>query len=309
MTALRTALAITGLSVALLAVSAPANAAGPALPSGDTLVAASCLTDTPAVLFEVNSTTGVSTGDGPGNAGYECAYQAAWDESTSTLYGTIWDTNSVLVRWNTVSGALTEIAPIIDGVTPVGVDTMVIGLDGVAYVLEDAELYELDLSTGAATDLGLLAALTDDAYAFSVDPATGDLYLLAENGDLFTVDPVTVTATYVATWTFSAAGSNTWGLAIDRAGTAWVVEAPGASAYSALYSTPLATFGVAPVSSGDIVDGATGTGFDGWWVTLIDTPVRLANTGVDVTPIAATGVLLGLVGAALMMRRRGTRAS
>ena len=43
MTALRTALAVTGLSIALLAVAAPANAAGPSLPDGDTLIAASCL--------------------------------------------------------------------------------------------------------------------------------------------------------------------------------------------------------------------------------------------------------------------------
>ena len=306
MTALRTALAVTGLSIALLAIAAPANAAGPSLPDGDTLIAASCLGGTDATIFDVNSTTGATTAIGSGNAGYECAYQASWDASSKTLYGTIWDADSVLVKWDTLTGALVEVGPVLDGVTPVDVDTLVIGLDGAAYVLDFNELYRVDLATGAATDLGALAALTTNAYGAAVDPTTGILYLLGEDGDLFTLDPVAVTATYVASWTFSAEAENVYGLAIDSAGIAWVVEYPGDTVYSALYSTPLATFGVAPVLSGDIVDTATTLNYNSWWVTIIDTPVKpaLANTGVDVAPIAATGLLLGLVGVTLVVRRR-----
>ena len=310
MTALRNALAVAGLSIALLAVAAPVHAAGPALPNGDTLVAASCETGDDATLFTVDSTSGVGTAVSAGNAGYECAYQASWDNSTKTLYGTIWDTNSTLVKWDTLTGALVEIGPILDGVTNVDVDTLVIGLDGTAYALENQELFEVDLATGAATDLGNLVNLSVDAYGSAVDPATGVLYFLQEDGDLFSVDPIAVTATFVAGWSMQDGATNTYGLAIDRAGTAWVVQFPGASVYSALYSTPLATFGVAPVLSGDIVNTATGLDFVGWWVTIIDTPVKpaLANTGLDVAPVAAAGLLLGLVGIGLVARRRVARA-
>lgn len=311
MPALRNALAVAGLSIALLAVAAPAHAAGPALPDGDTLVAASCVSKVGATLFDVNSTSGASAAVGSPNAPLICAYQAAWDNSTKTLYGTIWDTDSVLVKWDTLTGALVEIGPILDGVTPVNLDALVIDLNGNAYGLETTsfDLYEIDLATGAATDLGNLAAVTNHAYGFTVDPATGTLYLLQQDGDLLTVDPVAVTATYVATWPLQDGASATYGLAIDRAGTAWVVQYPGGTVYSALYSTPLASFGVAPVLSGDIVNSATGDDFVGWWVTIIDTPVKpaLASTGVDVAPIAAVGLLLGLVGVGLVARRRVAR--
>lgn len=72
------------------------------------------------------STTGAATALGSGNAGYECAYQASWDASSKTLYGTIWDADSVLVKWDTLTGALVEVGPVLDGVTPVDVDTLVI---------------------------------------------------------------------------------------------------------------------------------------------------------------------------------------
>ena len=81
----------------------------------------------------------------------------------------VWDADSVLVKWNTLTGALVEVGPVLDGVTPVDVDTLVIGLDGAAYVL-DNELYRVDLAPGAATDLGALAALTTNACRAAVTP-------------------------------------------------------------------------------------------------------------------------------------------
>ncbi|MDO7881295.1 hypothetical protein [Antiquaquibacter soli] len=301
-------LAALGVAAALTFAAAPAHAAAPALPAGESLLAASCTEDYPAAeVFRVDPATGVSTAIGTGSFDFVCSYQGAWDRTTSTYYGSVWDSGtSELVTWNLETGVPTKVADILVGDAPVNPYALVIDLEGNAYFNSGVNLYSLDLATGAATLLGPLAALTDDGYGFSVDPSTGDLYLLQENGDLFLVDPVAVTATYVASWTFSTEGTNTWGLAIDSAGTAWVVEYPGDDNYTALWSTPLATFGVDPQLSGNIVDAATGEDFSGWWVALVPAaaPPALAATGFDATPIAVAGGMLALAGLVLVASRR-----
>ncbi|MGX5682515.1 LPXTG cell wall anchor domain-containing protein [Schumannella luteola] len=301
-------LAALGVAAALTFAAAPAHAAAPALPAGEGLLAASCTDAYPAAeIFRVDPATGVSSAIGTGDADFLCNYQGAWDATTSTYYGTIWDNAaSELVTWDLTTGEATKIGDILDGDEPLHPYSLVISLGGAAYFNVDDDLYSLDLTTGAATFLGQLDGITDEAYGFSVDPSTGDLYLLQEDGELFLIDPIAVTATYVATWAFSTEGTNTWGLAIDSAGTAWVVEYPGDENYTALWSTPLATFGVDPLLSGNIVDAATGEDFTGWWVALVPAAAQpaLAATGFDATPIAAAGGMLALAGLALVASRR-----
>lgn len=313
MPSLRVVLGTAALSLGLLALAAPAHAAPPALPDGDQLVASTCNNDFPDLtLLDVNPATGASTELASTEDGY-CGYQGAWDRVTESFYFIAWDSSiSVLLSYDPATGDVTQIGDVVDGATNPNPYALVIDLDGNAYFNWGTELYSIDLTSGEAADLGELAALDGFGYGFSVDPTTGALYLLQEDGELFLIDPLTVTATPVATWTFSATGNFTWGLAIDRAGTAWVVESPGVDdAYSALYSTPLATFGAAPEFSGNLL--ASEASYDGWWVALIpgDEPApapapapQLAATGIDATPMIAIAGMLGLAGLVLVASRR-----
>jgi LPXTG-motif cell wall-anchored protein len=315
MRAIRSAVVTAALAFGLVAVAAPAQAAPPALPEGERLVAASCwnLPYPDVTLFEVDSATGVSNALAADtvNSNY-CGYQGAWDRVTELFYFTTWDSSeSVLLSWDPETAVITEIGTIAEGDVFPNAYALVIDLEGNAYFNDYNDLYSLDLTTGEATLVGELTAVTASGWGFSVDPVTGDLYLLEQDGDLFLVDPDAVTATYVASWPFSDDGDYAYGLAIDGAGTAWVVESPGAdSTYSALWSTPLASFGDTTELSGNIVDSATEGDFSGWWVSLIPAAVappapQLAATGVDATPaIAAAAAVLGLGGILLLARRR-----
>lgn len=315
MRAIRSAVVLTALTFGLVAAAAPAHAAPPALPDGERLVAASCQYPPYAdvTLFEVDSATGASTALASDTVNENfCGYQGAWDRVTGAFYFTTWDSpESVLLSWNPVTGVITEIGVVLDEDVALNPYALVIDLEGNAYFNYSSNLYSLDLETAEATLLGELTAVTTSGWGFSVDPVTGELYLLEQDGDLFLVDIDAVTATYVASWPLSDDADFAYGLAIDSAGTAWVVESPGADDnYSALWSTPLASFGDTVERSGNIVDAATGVGFSGWWVSLIPAAVappapQLAATGVNATPaIAAAAAVLGLGGILLLARRR-----
>lgn len=314
MRAIRSAVVTAAVAFGLIAVASPAQAAPPAIPDGERLVAASCLgPQYPDVtLLEVDSATGASTALGSDTVnGNFCGYQGAWDRVTGDYYFTTWDSpESVLLSWDPVTGVITEIGAIAEEEVSLNPYALVIDLEGNAYFNYFNDLYSLDLETAEAILLGELTAVTTSAWGFSVDPVTGELYLLEEDGDLFLVDPDAVTATYVASWPLSEDAQYTYGLAIDSAGTAWVVESPGADDnYSALWSTPLVSFGDTVERSGNIVDAATGVGFSGWWVSLIPAAVappapQLAATGVAATPAIAAAAVLGLGGILLLARRR-----
>ena len=318
MKTIRSAIAVAIATAAFVAVASPVYAAPPALPAGDQLTSVSC-DGGPATLFTVDSATGSSTAVGASGSELNCAYQGAWDPITGTLYGLIWDNNPILVKYDLATGALTEIGSIVDSLdVSVGAYALAIGLDGTAYINDYDTLYTLDLTTGVATLVGTVAGVTDSAYGFSVDPSTGKLYMLQQSGDLLEInpDPAGPTATLVGTWPLTEEQFDSYGLAIDSAGTAWVTVYPGSDdIYTALYSTPLATFGVDPQLSGNMVDAATADDFNSWWVTLAR-PVapapapapqpQLAATGIDAGSIAGVGVLLGVLGFVLVARRRRT---
>lgn len=305
-------LAIAALSVGFSALALPAQAAPPALPEGDSLVNLSC-DETLTRLFTVDAATGGATAAGEAGVDNYCGYSTSWDVTTGTLYGFTWDEDPELYTFDLTTGAATLVADILDAEgNEVGAYTMAIGVDGEGYVYGASDsgygLYSLELSTGLATLLGPIENV-NDAYGFAVDPQTGVLYLLNSDGDLFQIDPLAVSATPVASWTFTSVGYDTYGLAIDNAGTAWVVEYPGEGAYSALYSTPLATFGVDPQLSGNIVDVDTSIDYSSWWVSLVwpadvAAPApALAATGFDAAPLALGGILLAAAGVVLVSRR------
>jgi hypothetical protein len=110
-------------------------------------------------------------------------------------------------------------------------------------------------------------------------------------------------------------GDYAYGLAIDHAGTAWVVEweLDGDFYGPVLWSTSLADFGVLQELSGEIrnSDSEGQTIFENWWVSVVPAPPvpvvpapALADTGISVVPWAAGALLLGGLGVVLVMRTR-----
>lgn len=290
---LRTIALFAAAAALALGGASSASAAPPALPPGGQLVSISCNTDdTPvATLAVVDAATGIATALGPtADPTFECGYSAAWDASTGTLYGVIYDDVATLVRWDVASQTLVSVGLVEDGIgAGVAVDSIAIDLDGNAYVVSGDTLFSIDLASGLATSLGVLAGdgLSDNAYGFSVDPVTGDLYLLSEQGDLYELDPDAVSTAYLASWTFSPDQIFTRGLAIDANGTAWVVQDAGVS-NSLLSSVPLAGFGDTPEFSGSLeLDGA----YLSWWVAYV--PASLTPPAPVEPTLASTGLEIG----------------
>lgn len=303
---------IAALSAALVLTATPAHAAPPPLPAGDQLIAMSCVSGQPLDLFVVDAASGASTKIASTGAD-ECGYAAAWNAQDARLYFYEYWANE-LVAYDPATATFAVVGPVVDSVdASIVLTAFTIDPDGNAYGIGPAgELYTVDLATGVVTELGTLADLDLYTYGFSADPVTGALYALSESGTLYEIDPVAVTATSVATWPFPSDGSATWGLTIDSLGTAWVVQNPGeAGEYTALWSTPLATFGDTTELSGNLLDTATGTDFDGWWVAVMPAiyPPQLANTGLDAAPLVAGGLgllALGALGVAAAARRSRT---
>lgn len=303
---------IAALSAALVLTATPAHAAPPPVPSGDQLVAMSCFNEGALDLFVVDAASGASTKIA--NTGANgCGYSAAWNAQDSLLYiYEYWEND--LVAYNPATATFAIVGPVVDSLdASIVLTAFTVDPDGNAYGIGPAgELYTVDLATGVVTELGTLADLDLYTYGFSADPVTGTLYALSESGILYEIDPVAITATSVATWPFPGDGSAAWGLTIDSSGTAWVVQNPGeAGEYTALWSTPLATFGDTTELSGNLIDTATGTDFAGWWVAVMPAiyPPQLANTGLDATPLIAGGLgllALGALGVAGAARRSRT---
>jgi hypothetical protein len=281
----------TAVAALTLLTAVPASAAPPALPDGWQLVNITCPSDSTAVIMTVDSATGASTPVASAPADAECGYSGAWDRVTGAAYFTSSDLTTSLLKYDSA---------------------MAIDLAGNAYILNDGGLYSLDLTTGVTTTVADLLEPTSYVYGFSVDPRTGDLYLLDEVGDLYLIDPSqapgTGVDTFVASWSFPNGGSYTWGLAIDGNGTAWVTDNSSTIGYVSLLSVPLDSFGSAtPEYSGELLED--GLYYDAWWVTLIPAPApepQLAATGLDVSTGLATGALVLLAGFGVVMvaRRR-----
>ena len=313
MTRLRRVGVIAAVTAALALTASPALAAPPPVPSGDQLVAMSCFSDAPLDLFVVDPATGTSTEIA--SAGFDgCGYAAAWDTQTIRRYGVEYYTGDLLA-YDPATARFATVGAIADsGGGRIDTYDFAIDPDGNAFGIDaDGNLSSIDLATGLATLLGDLVDLDLYTYGFSADPVTGTLYALSESGTLYEIDPDLVTATAVDTWPFPGDGDDAWGLAIDSAGTAWVVQNPGEDdAYAGLWSTPLATFGDTTEFCCNLVDPATGVAYDGWWVAVMPAiyPPQLANTGVDAAPLVAGGLGLLAVGALVVVAaaRRSRRA-
>lgn len=294
-------LAIATAAVALtMTGSAAALAATPALPDGSQLVTVTCFEDLPATLLAISSLDAATSSLASTDGTYECGYGAAWDSATGVLYAFINDDTTTLLRWDEVAGVLATVGEITDPLdNVVDLDSMAIDLEGNAFGMSGDTLYSLDLATGAATSVGILGGLADNAYGFSVDPVSGDLYALSENGHLYTVDTATPSLTEVATWTFTAGQSWSWGLAIDGNGIAWVNQSTGGSD-TLLSSVPLADFGAEPDVAGDVVFNGD---YASWWLAYVPAHAvapTLANTGVDALSPLVGGAVAVLFGAGIL---------
>src|SRR5688572_12181321 len=66
-------------------------------------------------------------------------------------------------------------------------------------------LYEIDMATGAKTQIGVVSSNAGNIGGFAYDPATGTIYLSSSNNDsLYTLDLATATATLVGAYGDSA---------------------------------------------------------------------------------------------------------
>lgn len=303
---------VTAVAALTLLAASPASAAPPALPDGWQLVTINCsdVSDGPAKIMTVDSATGASSPIATAPAGAVCGYTGAWDRTTDTAYFTAWDSTTALLAYDPATGTVTKVADLSGDST--FAYAMTIDLDGNAYVVYNGDLFSLDLTTGVVTFLAELLEPDPNAYAFAVDPRTGDLYLLDEDGDLYLIDPAqapgTGVDTYVASWTFPEGGEDTWGLTIDDNGTAWVTDTSSDVGYVSLFSVPLDTFGTAtPEFSGELL--LNGEFVDAWWVTVMPAlppQPQLAATGLEVTTGMAVGALALVAGfgVVLLARRR-----
>ena len=321
-------------------VAAPASAAsGRSLPEGSSLYAISCDNDlTNLSVFSIDAATAAATPVGEGTPdSADCAGQAAYNPATSVSYFVAWqfdqETEQSFAILATVDPETGVSLPVsffsIDG-APTNVDSIAIGNDGAAYAIYDDTLYSLDLATGALTELGDLG--DDSFYGFSVDPTTGAFYAVQWNGDVFTIDIATHTATLAADTGLGGDTNYPYSLQIDSNGTFWLEADAYVEDLDGWYSH------LWSISGSDLVGSALLSGVitapEGAFYTesllLVPGPVvpvipaepvvepaavvapvapQLANTGVDAAPIAAGGALVALLGLALpvpAIRRRAT---
>lgn len=302
-------------TIALIGLgAAPANAAPPALPAGDALYTVDCSSAT-LQFYTLDSATASATPIGTGNAEAFCGWDMAWDPTTDTAYTYVQnnDNTTELYSADLVTGGSTLVGEITFNDDNLYVESLAIGLDGVAYVASEGSLYVLDLSTGALALAGVVDGLPSESYGASVDPSTGDLYFLHEGGDLFLVDPTALTATLVGHFDFEAPTFATYGLAIDSAGVAWVMTYAGS--VGNLWSATLADFGGTEEFSGVVTNSVTDEAFYTFSLLLVPgepapAPApALADTGFDSAPLLAGGILLAGLGALLVARGRRTERS
>jgi hypothetical protein len=191
------------------------------------------------------------------------------------------------------------------------------------------DLYSVDLATGELTVLGALGV--EGLYGFAVDPSTGEFFAISPAGLFYSVDVTTGAVTLLGDTGLNAVEFNApFSLQIDSAGILWV-EGDAFEGDSGFVSN-LWSIDPADLAGSSVLSGAI-TGVEGTFYTesllyvpapvvpvvpvvpvepaVVAAPVvpQLANTGVDVAPLAAGGALVALLGVALLVpaiRRRAT---
>lgn len=303
------ALAAAGL---FFATASPAFAAARTIPTGDQMYVLDCdvIDYANAVQgWSVDSTTATVTALPTGNlvAGERCTSQAAYDATTGTSYFIdIRDLDGIfssLFTFDPVTGQSTEVAPFLEGVDPVFVRSIAIGLDGAAYAIDDSEnLFSLDLATG---QLVYIATVDDfNIFGFAVDPTTGQFWIAGDDG-LRTIDVATAAVGTPSFYDFPD-GSSVQSLQVDSAGVFWILNAP------MLEGSVIELWSKFAADNTNELSGVLLEGEDARLATsllIIPTPAEpaLADTGIDASlPLIAGFGILTLGGALLLLRRRAT---
>lgn len=138
------------------------------------------------------------------------------------------------------TGAVVEVAPITASGSPMSsVQGFAIDNAGVGYFTYGDELFRLDLDTAEATPVADFGnGLT--TWGMSRDPRTGSLYAIATNGGVYRMDPSAPSTTLVGTFPYGPDTVETWGIAIDSEGTAWIATREAVTGpYVAVWAVPL----------------------------------------------------------------------
>ena len=107
----------------------------------------------------------------------------------------------------------------------------------IGYVLSDAgDFYEIDVETGTYT---LLGNMLSDWQGMEFDEATGILYAITTT-DLYSIDPVAVTATLVGSLGFTEGEQHPIALGIDN-GVGYIIESYEENSYTVDLNTGTAT--------------------------------------------------------------------
>jgi len=184
-------------------------------------------------------------------------------------------------------------------------DSLTITKSGQAFGTLSNQLYSLALTTGVISHLGVLPGIDENIYGMATNPVNGLIYGIEEEGDIFTIDPVGLTATAVGTFT-QAKVQYIWGLDIDSAGVLWIVtdqsEEGAPSTVPGLWSVETSDVNATALESGWIREG--GTEYFYTFTALITHAPALAATGFDATPLLAGAAALGIAGIVLVAVRR-----
>ncbi|MGX5680167.1 LPXTG cell wall anchor domain-containing protein [Schumannella luteola] len=314
--AVLTAASAAGLLV--LASAAPASAAGNAIDPGDSLYALACDNVAPWQLYGVDAPTAGMTEIGSGTPAesehYGCSYQAAYNPATGVSYYIQTDMGySGLATIDVTTGVSATIAEFYfpNGEFPESpqIQAMAIGGDGSAFGLSDGRLFSIDLETAIVTYIG---ETIDQTYAFAWDSVTGGFYAVDDSNELYQIDVTDGSVVDLGPIVFPNEEDNnyyTYSLQFDEAGSLWLeVDFDYPDGYdSSLWSLSLSALDATVYS--DLTTVAGEPVYIESLLIIPGTPVALAATGFDATPVMVGALgLLTLGGAALLLRRRNAAA-
>ena len=344
---------LAGVSVTMIGLTAsPAFAASAReLPAGSALYAIDC-DSAPNQLYSLDTATAQATPVGVGTdpANGTCAGPGAWDTIGQKAYYVDWDGVDALRSMDVTTGVSQEVAPFAtaDGTAVSYVESIAIGLDGAAYAIaygnlmsSGSALFSLDLSTGVLDYIADTGDMDGDFYSFSVNPSTGDFYVVDDEGAIASIDVTTGVQTPLGTVNLETDGdpltddNDIYALVIDSNGIMWMQNY---GVYSDLWSLDLADIGGAAIQSGtiatDVADATTQFDTESLIlapavvadaVVVPDTTVEpaatvteevaaeapvLAETGVDEEQLGRfgfAGLITLLIGAGLVVAGRARR--
>jgi len=321
-----TPLIIAAATAGLLALgAAPANAAGNTIADGDSLYAINCDSGFDLwQLFSVDSSTAASTPVGTGEPITQaCAGQAAYDPSTGMSYYIQWSEGTQLASIDVATGVSTTIGDFYwpNGEFPedIDADALAIGGDGSAYILDDADVYSVNLENGFVEFVASLDDDLDSIYAFAWDSVTDAFYGISYDNFVYQIGVTDGSYTEIGTITFPDVVDEvrhfTYSLQFDHEGTLWVeVDRQADDFAGTLFSVTFDTLAT-PVYSGEFLVGETEMYTESLLVIpgVAPAPVpapepALAATGADLASVLPWGIGAGVIvlagGVLLILRSR-----